>query len=43
LLCSIASVAGYLLFTDTPDHWLAFIPAFAGGAILMMLANSMKL
>jgi zinc transporter, ZIP family len=41
LFCSLASVAGYSLFTDTPDRWLAFIQAFAGGAILMMLANSM--
>lgn len=41
LFCSLASVAGYSLFIDTPDQWLAFIQAFAGGAILMMLANSM--
>jgi zinc transporter, ZIP family len=41
LFCSLASVAGYSLFTNTPDHWLAFIQAFAGGAILMMLSNSM--
>jgi ZIP family zinc transporter len=41
VFCSLASVAGYSLFTDTPAHWLAFIQAFAGGAILMMLANSM--
>ena len=41
LLCSAASVAGYSLFTQASDNWLAFIQAFAGGAILMMLANSM--
>jgi ZIP family zinc transporter len=41
LFCSLASVAGYSLFTDTSEQWLAFIQAFAGGAILMMLANSM--
>jgi zinc transporter ZupT len=41
LFCALASVAGFSLFTYTPDNWLAFIQAFAGGAILMMLANSM--
>lgn len=33
--------AGYSLFGNTSVHWMAFIQAFAGGAILMMLANSM--
>ena len=41
LICSLASVAGFTLFTNTSEHWLAFIQAFAGGAILMVLANSM--
>lgn len=41
LFCAFATAAGYSLFTNTADHWLAFINAFAGGAILMMLANSM--
>lgn len=41
LICSFASVAGFSLFTNTSEHWLAFIQAFAGGAILMVLANSM--
>ena len=41
LLCSVSTVAGYSLFVQTPAHWLAFIMSFAGGAILMMLANSM--
>ncbi len=41
LVCSVATVAGYSLFGTASDHWLAFIQAFAGGAILMMLANSM--
>lgn len=41
LICSLASVAGFSLFTNTSEHWLAFIQAFAGGAILMVLANSM--
>jgi len=41
LVCAVASVAGYSLFRTASAHWLAFVQAFAGGAILMMLANSM--
>lgn len=41
LICAVGSLAGYTLFTNTSKLWLAFINAFAGGAILMMLANSM--
>ncbi|WP_281322376.1 ZIP family metal transporter [Flavobacterium aestivum] len=41
LICSFASVAGFSLFATTSEKWLSFIQAFAGGAILMMLANSM--
>jgi ZIP family zinc transporter len=41
LVCAAATVAGYALFSGASDQWLAFIQAFAGGAILMMLANSM--
>ena len=41
LFCALASVAGYGLFSRASDNWLAFIQAFAGGAILIMLANSM--
>jgi ZIP family zinc transporter len=41
LMCSFATVAGFSLFTTTSEKWLSFIQAFAGGAILMMLANSM--
>jgi zinc transporter, ZIP family len=41
LICAVATVAGYSLFSTASTHWLAFIQAFAGGAILMMLANSM--
>ncbi|HEY6144174.1 MAG TPA: hypothetical protein VIV55_12240 [Flavobacterium sp.] len=41
LLCSFSTVAGFSLFSTTSDEWLSFIQAFAGGAILMMLANSM--
>jgi zinc transporter, ZIP family len=39
--CAIATAAGFGLFSGASDRWLAFIQAFAGGAILMMLANSM--
>jgi ZIP family zinc transporter len=41
LICALSTVAGFSLFTNTSEHGLAFIQAFAGGAILMMLANSM--
>jgi ZIP family zinc transporter len=41
LVCAVASVAGYSWFRGVSDRWLAFVQAFAGGAILMMLANSM--
>jgi ZIP family zinc transporter len=41
IVCSLSTVAGYSLFANTSVLWLSFILAFAGGAILMMLANSM--
>jgi zinc transporter, ZIP family len=41
LVCSVSTVAGYSLFSGASDRGLAFIQSFAGGAILMMLANSM--
>ena len=41
VVCALASVAGFSLFSGTSEKWLAFIQAFAGGAILMVLANSM--
>jgi ZIP family zinc transporter len=41
LVCAVASAAGFSLFGGVPAHWMAFVQAFAGGAILMMLANSM--
>ena len=41
VVCAVSTVAGYSLFTQTSAQWLGFIQAFAGGAILMMLANSM--
>jgi zinc transporter, ZIP family len=41
VVCAFATVAGYSLFSKASDNWLSFIQAFAGGAILIMLANSM--
>ncbi len=41
LVCALASAAGYALFGGVSERGLAFIQAFAGGAILMMLANTM--
>jgi ZIP family zinc transporter len=38
---AVASAAGYGIFADSPDPTIAFILAFAGGAILTMLADSM--
>lgn len=41
LICAVSSVAGYSLFSSASVEWLSFIQAFAGGAILIVLANSM--
>jgi ZIP family zinc transporter len=41
IICALASIAGYSLFSRASAEWLSFIQAFAGGAILIMLANSM--
>jgi zinc transporter, ZIP family len=41
VVCAISTLAGYSLFSSASDNWLSFIQAFAGGAILIMLANSM--
>jgi zinc transporter, ZIP family len=41
LICAVATVAGYGLLEGISPKWLAFINAFAGGAILMMLSNTM--
>lgn len=40
-VCAISTVGGFALFSGVSVVWLSFIQAFAGGAILMMLANSM--
>jgi ZIP family zinc transporter len=41
VICAFASLAGYSLFTNTSAEWLSFIQAFAAGAILIVLTNSM--
>lgn len=41
LICAVSTMAGFALFRNTSNEWLSFIQAFAGGAILMMLANTM--
>jgi ZIP family zinc transporter len=41
LICAVSAVVGYSLFSSASEQWLSFIQAFAGGAILIMLANSM--
>lgn len=41
VVCAGSTVAGFSLFSNASNLWLAFIQAFAGGAIMMMLANSM--
>lgn len=41
VVCALASMAGYGFFGGATDYGLAFVQAFAGGAILMMLANTM--
>jgi len=41
LVCALASAAGYALLGDVSPPGLSIVQAFAGGAILMMLANTM--
>jgi ZIP family zinc transporter len=41
VICALATLAGHSIFSGVSPQWLSFIQAFAGGAILMMLANSM--
>jgi len=41
IILSLSTVAGYSLFGNASVFTLQFINAFAGGAILMMLTNSM--
>jgi len=41
VVCALAAMAGYQLLGAAPPTMLSFIKAFAAGAILMMLANTM--
>lgn len=41
VVCAFASALGYALLGNASEFWVAFIKAFAAGAILMMLANTM--
>lgn len=41
LVCAASTIAGFSFFSWLSNEWIAFIQAFAGGAILIMLANSM--
>ena len=41
VVSGIAALAGYGLFDDASPHVIAFVLAFAGGAILTMLADTM--
>jgi ZIP family zinc transporter len=41
LICGFASLAGYALFQESSPNVVAFVLAFAGGAILTMLADTM--
>ncbi len=41
LISGLASLAGYSLFQDSSPSTIAFVLAFAGGAILTMLAETM--
>jgi ZIP family zinc transporter len=41
VFCAAASAAGYGLLGGLSPRWLSFVQTFAGGAILMMLANTM--
>ncbi len=41
VVSALASLAGYGLFQDSSPDTVAFVLAFAAGAILTMLANTM--
>jgi len=41
IACAVAGAAGYQLLADASVLWVSFINAFAAGAILMMLTNTM--
>ena len=41
VVCAVASAIGYALCGGISPEWMSFILTFSGGAILMMLANTM--
>ena len=41
LVCAVAALAGYAAFDSASPRTIAFVLAFAGGAILTMLADTM--
>ena len=41
LVCGLASLLGYAVFDSASPGAVAFVLAFAGGAILTMLADTM--
>jgi ZIP family zinc transporter len=41
VVCATAAGVGYQLLAEAAESWLAFMKAFAAGAIMMMLANTM--
>jgi ZIP family zinc transporter len=41
VLCAVAAAVGFAVFADAAPHTIAFVDAFAGGAILTMLASTM--
>lgn len=41
VICGAASAVGFAIAGDLSPEWLAFYQTFAGGAMLMMLANTM--
>ncbi|HSO88007.1 MAG TPA: hypothetical protein VLQ91_15755 [Draconibacterium sp.] len=41
VVCALSTIAGFSFFSGLSVQWISFIKAFAGGAILIMLANSM--
>ncbi len=40
-VCAVASAIGFVALDDAPDSTIGFVQAFAGGALLTMLADTM--
>ena len=41
IVSGISALSGYAFFDGAPDATIAFVQAFAGGALLTMLADTM--